>query len=155
VRGIGILGSPRLGRTKIHQEFIVACLTSISFNKHDIGDGATDDEWKRQWKRQWKRLSTAGDAVLYKPILIAFPGAYALAKGLQALLSTLLGDLPLPSEDIIWGFVAALIFSVLLYAWDQNESGASGWQTLVLNTLILWLTVTGFVSVDTIQQAVS
>jgi len=94
--------------------------------------------------------SGAADAVLYKPILIAFPGTYALAKGLQALLSTVIWDQP-----IVWGLVAAVIFSVLLYAWDQSESSLSGWQTLALNTLILWLTVTGFVSVDTIQQAVS
>jgi hypothetical protein len=90
-----------------------------------------------------------GDSVLYQPVLIAFPGSYALAKGLQALLSSIIWDQP-----ILWGFVAGLIFSVLIYAWDQQKSKVSGWQTVALNTLILGLTVTGFVSVDVLQQAV-
>jgi hypothetical protein len=87
-----------------------------------------------------------GNPVLTQPILIAFPVAFALTEGLQALPSTFW------DQPIIWGLLAALIVGFLIYKWDEVSSGRSRWQYLALNTLILWLTSTGFTSEDVLTS---
>jgi hypothetical protein len=100
------------------------------------------DAGEPQPQPQQQRIA---NTVLYQPVLIAFPGAFALAKGLQGLLS-LLGGPP-----VIWGLIAGAILSALIYGWDQVSAKQSEWQTFALNTLILSLTVTGFVSIEAVQ----
>lgn len=87
-----------------------------------------------------------GNPILNQPILIAFPVAFALTEGLQALLSTFW------DQPIIWGLLAAIIVSFLIYKWDEVSSGSSKWQYLALNILILWLTSTGFISEDALTS---
>lgn len=87
----------------------------------------------------------SGNAVLNQPVLIAFPLAFALTEGLQALLSTFW------DQPIIWGLIAAALISFLIYKWDEISSGHSRWQYLALNTLILWLTSTGFISEEVLN----
>jgi hypothetical protein len=90
--------------------------------------------------------AATGNPVLNQPILIAFPVAFALTEGLQALLSTFW------DQPIIWGLLAALVVSFLIYKWDEVSSGHSRWQYVALNTLILWLTSTGFISEDVLTS---
>ena len=82
---------------------------------------------------------------LNAPVMITYPTALILAKGIQTL------GMP--------ALIAALIVSVVVYAldWASREEDWDGDDYirrlvyLVVNTLILWLSVSGVVTLENLQ----